>query len=86
MIIVTGSVRARPDSIERALELSLEHVSPGRRGAQIVLGQPFREPRPVRTEAGDMVVWFAGCVPHTRDEVAEGERLTGLSMFYEPVR
>lgn len=26
MVIVTGSVRARPDSIERVLALSLEHV------------------------------------------------------------
>jgi len=26
MLIVTGSIRARPDSVERVLELSLEHV------------------------------------------------------------
>lgn len=30
MIIVTGSVCARPDAIERALELSLEHVARSR--------------------------------------------------------
>ncbi len=30
MIIVTGSVRARPDTIERAIQLSLEHVARSR--------------------------------------------------------
>jgi acyl-CoA synthetase (AMP-forming)/AMP-acid ligase II len=68
------------------VELSLEHVSPGRPGAQIVLGPPLGAPRPVRTTPGEMVVWFAGSVPHARDEIAAGERLTALSMFYEPVR
>jgi acyl-CoA synthetase (AMP-forming)/AMP-acid ligase II len=68
------------------VELSLEHESPSRPGAQIVLGRPFDAPLPVRTEPGQMVVWFAGSVPHTRDRIAAGERLTGLSMFYEPVR
>lgn len=68
------------------VELSLEHESPGEPGAQIVLGPPLGAPRPVRTRPGEMVVWFAGSVPHTRDEIADGERLTALSMFYEPVR
>jgi hypothetical protein len=68
------------------VELSLEHVSPGRPGAQIVLHPPLGAPRPVRTEPGELVVWFAGAVPHARDEIARGERLTVLSMFYEPVR
>ena len=31
MVIVTGSVRARPDNIERVLALSLEHVHRSRR-------------------------------------------------------
>jgi acyl-CoA synthetase (AMP-forming)/AMP-acid ligase II len=68
------------------VELSLEHVSPGRPGAQIVLCPPFGAARPVRTRPGELVVWFAGSVSHARDEIAAGERLTGLSMFYEPVR
>ncbi len=31
MVIVTGSVRARPDNLERVLALSLEHVHRSRR-------------------------------------------------------
>lgn len=43
MIIVTGSVRARPDTIERALGLSLEHVARSRLEPGCVLHSVLRD-------------------------------------------
>jgi quinol monooxygenase YgiN len=43
MIIVTGSVRVRPDSIERALELSLEHVARSRQEAGCLFHSVLRD-------------------------------------------
>jgi acyl-CoA synthetase (AMP-forming)/AMP-acid ligase II len=68
------------------VELSLEHDRAGAEAAQIVLCPPWEEARPVHTEPGDMVVWFAGSVPHARDEMSPGQSLTAISMFFEPVR
>lgn len=43
MLIVTGSVRARPDSIERVLALSLEHVHRSRREPGCLLHSVHRD-------------------------------------------
>ena len=43
MLIVTGSVRARPENIERALALSLEHVRRSRREPGCVLHSVHRD-------------------------------------------
>lgn len=43
MLIVTGSVHARPENIERALALSLEHVRRSRREAGCLLHSVHRD-------------------------------------------
>jgi quinol monooxygenase YgiN len=43
MILVTGSIRARADSIDRALELSLEHVHRSRREPGCLLHTVHRD-------------------------------------------
>ena len=43
MIIVTGSVRVRADSIDRALELSLDHVHRSRREPGCLLHSVHRD-------------------------------------------
>ncbi len=43
MLIVTGSVRARPENIERALGLSLEHVRRSRREPGCLLHSVHRD-------------------------------------------
>lgn len=43
MIIVTGSVRARPESIDEALRLSLEHVHRSRREPGCLLHSVHRD-------------------------------------------
>jgi quinol monooxygenase YgiN len=43
MIIVTGSVHVRPDSIERALELGLEHVARSRQEPGCLLHSVLRD-------------------------------------------
>jgi hypothetical protein len=40
----------------------------------------------METRPGELVVWFAGAVPHARAELGQGERLWELSMRFEPVR
>jgi quinol monooxygenase YgiN len=49
MLIVTGSVEARPESLERALELSLEHVRRSRGEPGCLLHSVHRDvERPLR--------------------------------------
>jgi quinol monooxygenase YgiN len=43
VLIVTGSIRARPDSIERVLELSLEHVRRSRQEHGCLLHSVHRD-------------------------------------------
>ena len=43
MLIVTGSFRARPDTIERALDLSLEHVYRSRQEPGCLLHSVHRD-------------------------------------------
>jgi quinol monooxygenase YgiN len=43
MVIVTGSIRARPDSIDRVLALSLEHVQRSRREPGCLLHSVHRD-------------------------------------------
>jgi len=43
MLIVTGSIRARPDSVERVLELSLEHVRRSREEPGCLLHSVHRD-------------------------------------------
>ena len=43
MLIVTGCIRARPDSIERILALSLEHVHRSRQESGCLLHSVYRD-------------------------------------------
>ncbi|HXM58268.1 MAG TPA: class I adenylate-forming enzyme family protein [Candidatus Dormibacteraeota bacterium] len=66
------------------VELKLAHEHPAGEPGQLVLWPPYAEQQRFEVWPGEMVLWFNGGVPHTREEPSPGEKMTAVSVFFEP--
>jgi hypothetical protein len=66
------------------VELKLAHEHPSGDPGQLVLWPPYGEQQRFDVWPGEMVLWFNGTVPHTREEPRPGESMTAVSVFFEP--
>jgi hypothetical protein len=66
------------------VELKLVHEHPGAEPGQLVLWPPYSDQQRFEVWPGEMVLWFNGGVPHTREEPHPGESMTAVSVFFEP--
>jgi acyl-CoA synthetase (AMP-forming)/AMP-acid ligase II len=66
------------------VELKLAHEHPAGEPGQLVLWPPHAEKHRFEVWPGEMVLWFNGNVPHTREEPRPGEKMTAVSVFFEP--
>jgi acyl-CoA synthetase (AMP-forming)/AMP-acid ligase II len=68
------------------VELKLAHEHPSGEPGQLVLWPPYAERQRFEVWPGEMVLWFNGGVPHTREEPRPGETMAAVSLFFEPTR
>jgi acyl-CoA synthetase (AMP-forming)/AMP-acid ligase II len=68
------------------VELKLTHEHPGREPARLVLWPPHLRKQPLDVRPGELAAWYAGGLPHLREDPGPGERMTAVSVFFEPVR
>ena len=66
------------------VELKLAHEHPAGEPGQLVLWPPHAEKHRFEVWPGEIVLWFNGNVPHTREEPRPGEKMTAVSVFFEP--
>jgi acyl-CoA synthetase (AMP-forming)/AMP-acid ligase II len=67
------------------VELKLAHDHPSGEPGRLVLWPPYGQKQHLEVWPGELVVWFAGGVPHLREDPKPGESITAVSMFFEPV-
>jgi acyl-CoA synthetase (AMP-forming)/AMP-acid ligase II len=66
------------------VELKLAHEHPAGEPGRLVLWLPHAERQRFEVWPGEMMLWFNGGVPHTREDPKPGEKMTALSVFFEP--
>jgi acyl-CoA synthetase (AMP-forming)/AMP-acid ligase II len=66
-------------------ELKLAHEHPSGPAGRLTLWPPYGEKQPLDVSPGEFVLWYAGGVPHVREDPEPDERMTAVSVFFEPL-
>jgi len=66
-------------------ELKLAHEHPSGPAGHLILWPPYGEKQSLDVSPGEFVLWYAGGVPHVRDDPEPDERMTAVSVFFEPL-
>lgn len=79
-----GGVHLHTQPFAVNVELKLAHEHPAGDPGQLVLWPPHSDKQRFEVWPGEMVLWFNGGVPHTREDPRPGEKMTAVSVFFEP--